>query len=66
MEQRGVANSGTNSLYNFRGKSVGVVDLCSLSFRILVTTSASWIRGAYRGKEGRQRGDRLQARVGLT
>ena len=41
MEQRGIASSGTNSLYIFTGKSVEVVDRFSLNVLILVKTSAS-------------------------
>jgi len=50
MEQRGVAINGANISQILMCKSVGVVDLFNLNFRILVTTSASWTLGGWRGE----------------
>lgn len=65
MEQKGVASSGTYSLYILVGRSAGVGVLFDLRLLILLTTSTFWNVGRNE-KEGRWAGRRLVRRAGIV
>lgn len=47
MEQRGMASSIANSLYNLMGRSIGVVERLSLKLESLLATSYSCTLGGW-------------------